>query len=73
MSTLRDTAAVTGIGETRYERGTVKSALQLTLAEVARGGEKHPVDPGEKESHRLVCWLALSPPVSSLPLHDLGR
>ncbi|MEE2792218.1 MAG: transporter, partial [Acidobacteriota bacterium] len=31
MSTLRDKAAVTGIGETRYERGTEKSALQLTL------------------------------------------
>lgn len=31
MTTLSDKAAVTGIGETRYERGTDKSALQLTL------------------------------------------
>jgi acetyl-CoA acetyltransferase len=31
MSTLRDTAAVTGVGETRYTRGTEKSALRLTL------------------------------------------
>ncbi len=31
MSTLRDTAAVTGVGETRYTRGTDKSALRLTL------------------------------------------
>ena len=31
MNTLRDKAAVTGIGETHYERGTEKTALQLTL------------------------------------------
>jgi len=31
MTTLRDLAAVTGIGETRYQRGTDKSPLQLTL------------------------------------------
>ena len=31
MTTLRDTAAVTGVGETRYTRGTEKSALRLTL------------------------------------------
>ena len=28
---MRDTAAVTGVGETRYTRGTEKSALRLTL------------------------------------------
>jgi acetyl-CoA acetyltransferase len=31
MSTLKDKAAVTGIGETAYTRGTDKSALMLTL------------------------------------------
>ena len=31
MSSLRDKAAVTGIGETAYTRGTDKSALMLTL------------------------------------------
>lgn len=31
MSTLRDAAAVTGVGETPYTRGTDKSALRLTL------------------------------------------
>ena len=31
MTSLRDAAAVTGIGETRYQRGTDKSALRLTL------------------------------------------
>ena len=31
MNTLRDATAVTGVGETRYQRGTEKSALRLTL------------------------------------------
>jgi len=31
MSTLRNRAAVTGVGETPYTRGTDKSALRLTL------------------------------------------
>ena len=34
MSTLRNRAAVTGVGETPYTRGTDKSALRLTLEDL---------------------------------------